>query len=122
MDYIPPKAFNAPVVEERRIDYSFSTSTLINTLWGEKAPIMHKILQCESGMRQYDSKGNPLMSKTDDVGIAQIHIGKYANWAKKSIELGYDLTKTEDNIVMAYYIWNKQGFKAWSCYKQIYLS
>jgi len=127
---LPPTQFVAPitpVAQVQVVDPMFSTSSVIYMLWGkEQGDKMIKIFTCESGMKQwadYDTewskKGEPLMSSTTDIGIAQIHIGKSTDWLERSKELGYDLTKTVDNLDMAYYIWNIQGFGAWSCSKKV---
>ena len=53
---------------------------------------------------------------TDDVGVAQIN---YPIWGIKAEQLGYDLTNIVDNIKMAKYIFDKQGIKAWACYRKL---
>lgn len=79
-------------------------------------PRLYKIFKCESGLRQFDSSGNPLMSPTHDVGISQIN---QTHWdeAKK---LGLDIfNSTEDNIKMAKIILQQQGYSAWTCSRLI---
>ncbi len=102
---------------------TFSTSTLIYDLWGrEKGDKMIKIFGCESGMKQWadyndewNKVGQPLMSSTTDMGIAQIHIGKHTDWLAVSKEMGLDIATTEGNLRMAKHIWDLQGYGAWSC-------
>lgn len=95
---------------------TFSTTTLIKRLWGDSGgDTMIKILTCESGLKQWDDRGETLLSPTDDLGISQIN----QVWWDKAKELGYDLNITVDNLNMAYYIWKQQGFNAWMCYRKL---
>jgi hypothetical protein len=93
-----------------------ATSTLISELWGENAAKMTKVLTCESHLKQWDDDGALLMSSTSDLGIGQVNIHF---WLDKSVELGYDITKPDDNLRMAHYIFTKQGFAGWMCSKMV---
>lgn len=123
-----------PIVEERAIsdtmlvplnaslragygeDGAFSTSTLINALWGDSdGDRMERIFQCESHMRQWEADGTVKLSETADLGIAQIN----EVWWGSARSMGYDLDKTYDNILMAKHVWDIQGFKAWTCAKKV---
>ena len=79
-------------------------------------PRLYKIAGCESGYHQFDKHGKPLMSKTDDVGILQIHDN---HWAQAKA-LGLDIFNSEaDNIKMAKIVLAQQGYSAWTCSKLI---
>lgn len=90
------------------------------------APVLARIADCESGQRnpktgraikgtatQYDKNGQVLMrtnsDKTVDVGYMQINSKNFAEATK----LGYDLTKKEDNIAYAKYIYANRGTEPW---------
>lgn len=70
------------------------------------------IIACESGFKQFNEDGTILMSKTHDIGIAQINIPV---WGEKAKGLGYNLWVLEDNLKMAKYISEIQGDTAWVC-------
>ena len=71
---------------------------------------------CESHFRQFDAKGQPLMSNTSDVGVMQIN---QVHW-KRAKSLGLDIfNSVEDNIYMAKIIYEEQGIGAWSCNKKV---
>lgn len=77
------------------------------------------ILDCialhESGARQFDRNGNPLISDTGDVGFMQIHI---ATWKPLADKMGLDiLHNPTDNIEMGIWIYNHQGSKPWTTAK-----
>lgn len=98
-------------------DDPISTSSLIYSLWAKvNGNKMIKIFTCESGMRQFDNKGKPILSPTHDIGISQINI---PTWQDKADELGFDIASTTGNIYMAHYIWSQSGFRAWTCSKLI---
>lgn len=72
------------------------------------------ILTCESNMRQFDFNGQPLMSPTHDVGIAQIN---KVHW-KEAKALGLDIfNSATDNLKMAQIIYKSEGLEAWTCSK-----
>ena len=107
-----PVAETAPYVLDET-----STSSLKAYVEKEFAdiPEMSAIVECESGYRQFDTDGNPLMSHTQDVGIAQINNVHFA-WAK---ERGLDIFHSaKDNLTMARLIYEAQGLDAWVCYKK----
>jgi hypothetical protein len=86
-----------------------------------KAPILDRIIMCESKNSHFDSNGQVLMrsntNRTVDLGVAQIN----TVWFKKATELGYDLTKEQDNRAMALWIYKNVGTDPWnsskSCWK-----
>ena len=85
----------------------------ITDIFGTSSPQMTAIFMCESSFQQYRD-GKPKLSPTSDVGIAQININ---NW-KDAIKLNLNIFFSElDNLKMAKYILNHQGFTAWTTYK-----
>lgn len=81
---------------------------------GPIPPVLERIMNCESKGQQFGKSGQVLMSPnvngTVDLGIAQIN----TVWFAKATELGYDLTKEEDNIKMATWIYENKGTGPWS--------
>lgn len=79
-----------------------------------KAPILEKIIKCESGGTHFDKNGQVLMrsntNRTVDLGVAQIN----TVWFAKATELGLDLTKEKDNRAMAEWIFINHGTGDWS--------
>ena len=70
------------------------------------------IAQKESGMRQFNADGTPLISKTDDVGTLQLNI---PTWEPLADKMGLDIEhNAQDNIEMGIYLFNKYGGKIWS--------
>ena len=87
----------------------------IERIFGEDSEIMKRVFRCESGLKQFKENGEVLKSPTGDYGISQIN---EASWDKTAKELGLDYKNSEDdNLTMAKYILEKQGMKAWTCYK-----
>lgn len=109
-------ALNSVLDAPKDEDNTFSTTSLIKAIWGDSdGEKMIKILTCESGLREDDDSGKPLMSSTSDEGIAQIN----QIWWNKAKELGNDLATTIGNLNMAKYIWDQSGFNAWTCTKLV---
>jgi len=80
----------------------------------EKAPVMERIKQCESGGKHINPKtGQVYMlantNKTVDVGIFMLN----TVWHKKAKELGYDITTLQGNEDMAYWIYENVGTSPW---------
>lgn len=112
VDYpIQDEALNADLSPLDPLVSTFSTSTEISTLWGKDAPIMTRILECESSMREWGPDGKVLLSKTADKGIGQVN----QIWWNKADELEFDLDTTLGNLMMAHYVWEESGFEAWTC-------
>jgi hypothetical protein len=87
----------------------------VQIVFGDKADIMLAIAECESGQEQFDSDGTTKNSPTNDWGFMQINA---TSWDKEAKRLGLDYKgSVKDNIEMAKYIYNKQGLRAWSTYK-----
>jgi hypothetical protein len=76
-------------------------------------PVLQRIIKAESGGHQFGPSGQVLVrantNGTVDMGIAQIN----TVWFKKAHELGLDLTKEEDNIKMAVWIYENKGTGPW---------
>jgi transglycosylase-like protein with SLT domain len=69
------------------------------------------IAQHESGIRQFDAKGRPIWSKTNDVGIFQLH----KSWIPVAKKEGLDIVNSaEDNVQFAIELYNKDGGKPWT--------
>lgn len=81
--------------------------------FGNLAPIMLQIAQCESGFRQYDIFGNIVESYTGDRGVWQINV---RTWYGEMKEMGIDPDTIDGNFAAAHYVLQKQGLKAWACY------
>ena len=80
-------------------------------------PIMHRIGQCESGNRQFNSKGQTIVSPTNDFGRYQIN--QYT-WDSTAREMNLDYKGSEiDNYKMARHVLDVQGLSAWACLKLI---
>jgi len=94
-----------------------SVKGLIRQYFGDDADIMIKIAQCESGLRQFSQTGEPIRSHTFDYGLFQINEEVWDNTALK-MGLNYKYSM-EDNVKMANYILDVQGFGAWVCLKYI---
>ena len=88
-----------------------SPKTLIENVFGKNS-VMVAVAHCESGLRHLDTNGDVLRGKVDprDTGLFQIN--KYWN-GKLANQLGLDLEKVEDNIIMAWVILQTQGMDAW---------
>ena len=80
----------------------------------EIPPVMQRIAECESNGSHYAPSGqvvtNGNSNGTVDIGIYQINL---YYWSDKATELGYDLTKEEDNIAFAMYLYHNHGTEAW---------
>ena len=77
-----------------------------------KSPVMDRIAKCESG--GINTKNGQVIIKansngTTDVGIYQIN----SIWNKKASELGYNLTKEEDNRAFASWLYKNYGTEPW---------
>lgn len=77
-------------------------------------PILNKIIQCESGGKQYAPNGQVLMkintNKTVDIGVGQIN----SIWFKTASNMGYDLTKETDNRAFTLWLFLNKGSSPWS--------
>jgi hypothetical protein len=76
------------------------------------APILAEISKCESGFRQFNSKGNVVRGKvnSDDVGIMQINTFYHGDSAEK---LGFDLYSMDGNLGFAKWLYKKYGSDPW---------
>lgn len=100
-------------INQQGLEGSFDANTaLIKQYFPDNYEVMIRIAYCESGMKQFDSKGNVIRSHTKDVGILQIH---EPLWKEKSEELGYDIYTLAGNVKMARYIYGIQKESAWVC-------
>ena len=81
----------------------------ITEVFGKDAEVMTKIAFCESLLRQFDETGKVLISKTNDRGLFQI------SWVhdEELKKLNLDVTKLEDNIAYAKYLFDNNELKDW---------
>ena len=108
--------FNRKTIE----DTSEAVLELIQQEFGDDWKIMKRIAECESGFRQYDSKGQTLIGQeTKDIGLFQIN----PKWLKKAGYFQMDIYRTKDNVRMAKIIKDIQGLNAWemsfNCWKNL---
>lgn len=75
-----------------------------------------KTIICESGGRQFDSKGNVLVSNTNDRGIMQINAPIHQ---KKALKMGYDIDTMEGNLAYGYWLYKQDGLRHWVCAKKL---
>lgn len=84
-------------------------------------PVLEKIKQCESGGTQYAKNGQVLIkvntNKTVDIGIMQIN----SVWFAKAHELGYDLTKQDDNIAFGKWLFENYGSSPWGASQKCWM-
>lgn len=92
-------------------------SAIEETFEPRDVPNFLAISFCESGMRQWDSAGNLIISSTSDSGALQVN----SIHNKEAKALGIDFRASiEDNIKMAKTIFDSQGYKAWlTCSKKL---
>lgn len=78
--------------------------------------ILVPIAICESGINQYNDKGEVLRNPTNPhvVGIFQISTYWHSEEAKA---LGYDLLTPKGNIAFALWLFHKEGTKPWNASK-----
>jgi hypothetical protein len=70
------------------------------------------IIQHESGGNQFDSNGNPLISKTNDVGMGQLNL---PTWGKLAKQQGLDIVNSAtDNLEETIFLYNKYGGSIWT--------
>lgn len=76
-------------------------------------PIMIKVASCESGLRQYDSRGSVLrgVKHPPDSGVFQINKSAHRATAQR---LGLDLDTTQGNVAFARYLYEKEGTAPWN--------
>jgi hypothetical protein len=104
--------------ESPTADLPETTATqLVAFYFGDDAKRMEQIFTCESGLRQFDSEGNVIVSPTRDFGIAQIN---EKVWDSKAKEMGLDYKGSMfDNLKMAKHIYDVSGKRAWVCNRKV---
>jgi len=98
----------------------YAQNIIVATTTQQEAPVLQRIADCESGSGKPGSgthyKNGQVVLKANTNGT--IDIGKYqvnlTYWGKKASELGYDLTKEDDNYKMAKWIYENKGTSDWS--------
>ncbi len=77
------------------------------------APIMDKIMSCESGGKHYAKNGQVVFKAntngTVDIGIMQIN----SVWSVTATKMGYDLTKESDNKAFGMWLYKNKGTEPW---------
>jgi hypothetical protein len=77
------------------------------------SPRMVKIVNCESGLKQFEADGTVVLSPTLDVGLFQINLKAHL---KTSQRMGLDVINSlEDNYTYAKYLYAQSGEKPWVC-------
>lgn len=78
-------------------------------------PIMIEIAQCESRMRQFDSKGSILKNPNSSaIGLMQIMSSVHSDTADK---LGIDIYTIQGNLAYARHLYDEQGVAPWNASK-----
>jgi hypothetical protein len=79
-----------------------------------KSAVMERIAKCESGNRHFDTNGQVVLNGNKD---GSVDVGRYqinsAIWGKKATELGYNLTKEDDNTSFANWLYKNYGTEPW---------
>ncbi len=76
------------------------------------SPVMDRIALCESGGKHYKAGQVLIMAntnKTVDIGYYQIN----SIWNKTASNMGYDLTKEEDNKAFGRWLYANYGTEPW---------
>ncbi len=81
-------------------------------------PQIVRVMECESGLQQFDSKGGLLTGKAGEIGIAQF---KPDTWKMMNEMRGtnLDITNPIAQVNMIDWAFGKGLQDHWSCYKQI---
>ncbi len=84
----------------------------------EDIPMLVKICKAESGLRQFNAKGDVLRGKVNrsDIGICQI--SEYT-WNDTARRMGMDIYTEEGNKAFAVWLFLQQGTKPWESSKNI---
>lgn len=73
--------------------------------------VLERIAACESGGRQYDDNGKPVLGfNGQDIGKYQINV---ASWGTEAKKLGIDLSTEEGNEAMAMILYHRYDTKPW---------
>lgn len=82
----------------------------MESYFGTSTPELLKVAFCESSLQQFDKNGNPLLSKTDDIGVFQISAPNHALEAEK---MNINLNTLDGNVKFAKWLYDTQGIGAW---------
>ncbi|MFA6410901.1 MAG: peptidoglycan-binding protein [Candidatus Buchananbacteria bacterium] len=74
-------------------------------------PAMISIAKCESGFRQYNNDGTPLLGSNLYIGIFQIDKKIHT---KIAADMGMDIYTVEGNLAYAKYLYTQLGTKPWA--------
>ena len=75
-------------------------------------PILQRIAHCESGNKQFDSKGRVVRGTITSADTGKFQINKVI-WGTQAKKLGYDLEILEGNEAMAVWIFENRGSVPW---------
>lgn len=79
----------------------------------ETERVLHAIAVCESGDRQYNKDGSPIMNSQGSSATGRYQIMSSV-WRKTAESMGYNIDTAIGNKKMAYYILtHAQGLQAW---------
>ncbi len=87
------------------------------TEYYENVPVMAEIARCESQFRHYDSDGDIIRGKVNnlDVGVMQINEYYHIDTADR---LNIDLHTLDGNLEYALSLYNREGTQPWSASKK----
>lgn len=74
------------------------------------APIMISVAKCESGFRQFNNDGTPLVGYGRYTGVFQIDKNIHAEYAKS---LGMDIETIDGNLAYARRLYDQKGAQPW---------
>lgn len=106
----------APKAEAPKTSEQEKVKNLITKVFGEDAPTMIKVAECESSLRQHDNNGLVLRGVVDkkDSGVFQINL-RYHLEEAEAFKL--DIDKLEHNIIYAKLLYDKYGLQPWKASK-----
>ena len=89
----------------------FGNEEIVNIYFAD-IPVMIEIAKCESGLRQFDWRGNALRGGMGSkmVGVFQIHADVHRETADL---MGLDIDTLEGNIAYARRLYDKEGTGPW---------
>ncbi|MDD2807651.1 MAG: peptidoglycan-binding domain-containing protein [Patescibacteria group bacterium] len=76
-----------------------------------ETPVMITVAKCESGFRQYNNDGTPLLGHGLYIGVFQIAAKVHADFAKS---LGMDIYTLDGNMAYAKYLYGQLGTRPWA--------
>ena len=106
--------YTAPQIEviELKRDISPELYHLIEAHFGTSTPQAIEVAWCESNLRQYNANGAVLRGRENpnDIGVFQIN---YWIHRKEIEKQALDVTKVEDNVKFAAFLWQRNEWRDW---------